>query len=266
MTNLKAFRRHAVDFEAVQFTGDNFDEIRDRVGHHVADGYELWNFNPIGTYLLAILGSPEAKGELWEAEAKQWKPVNVGDWIVQQDEGWLSVTNDWLVFNCIELDEEMLALIREDERPKTFEEDLKAILNKHSMENFSGTPDWILAEYLRKCLEAWDLGVRLRADWRGESTELPALIQLHKEIVQEVPLLMYDLGQRHKIGTADIRVDHEKIRTQSPIKGVVPLFDADTIDIPKEDSPATDPSMVIDAEPAASPFQRYQQKGLSENG
>ena len=33
-----------------------------------------------------------------------------------------------------------------------FEKDLAAVLNKHSIENWSDTPDWVLANYLVCCL------------------------------------------------------------------------------------------------------------------
>jgi hypothetical protein len=45
-------------------------------------------------------------------------------------------------------------------------------------ENVSGTPDFILSEYLLDCVKAFNSAVVKRADWRGESTELPALLSL----------------------------------------------------------------------------------------
>lgn len=59
--------------------------------------------------------------------------------------------------------------------------ELAALLNRHSGENVSGTPDFILAEFLLDILKAFDTAVVKRADWRGESTELPALIHLGNE-------------------------------------------------------------------------------------
>jgi hypothetical protein len=37
-----------------------------------------------------------------------------------------------------------------------FTEDLRNLLNHHSRERGSNTPDFILAEFLEKCLEAFD--------------------------------------------------------------------------------------------------------------
>ena len=43
--------------------------------------------------------------------------------------------------------------------------DLAAVLNRHSAENQSGTPDWILADYLIGCLDAWNAATRQRDQW-----------------------------------------------------------------------------------------------------
>ena len=36
-----------------------------------------------------------------------------------------------------------------------FAKELEELINKHSIENFSNTPDFILADYLMNCLEAY---------------------------------------------------------------------------------------------------------------
>ena len=48
---------------------------------------------------------------------------------------------------------------------KAFAKDLERLINKHSMENGSDTPDWILAEYLMLCLKAFNRTSKLRARW-----------------------------------------------------------------------------------------------------
>lgn len=117
------------------------------------------------------------------------------------------------------------------EESKTFDQELVELLNKHSMENFSGTPDWILMEYLRKCLEAWDLGVRLRAEWRGESVELPALQQLH-DGKRTVPMVVYsgNLRMRNDIGEAEIKLAPGEQVPIGKIERVIAVFEADPDD------------------------------------
>lgn len=53
------------------------------------------------------------------------------------------------------------------ERQTSFRKGLETLLNQHSRENESNTPDFILADYLTGCLRAFDSAVRMRADWYG---------------------------------------------------------------------------------------------------
>ena len=46
-----------------------------------------------------------------------------------------------------------------------FQVELEHLLNKHSIENASNTPDFILAQYLCACLAAWDRAVQQRETW-----------------------------------------------------------------------------------------------------
>ena len=52
---------------------------------------------------------------------------------------------------------------------KEFKKDLATVINKHSKENGSDTPDWILAEYLCNCLLAFDHAYAGRGLWYAES-------------------------------------------------------------------------------------------------
>lgn len=50
--------------------------------------------------------------------------------------------------------------------PKTgFVNDLEKLINYHSLEGESRTPDWILARYLQDCLTAFNLAVIAREEW-----------------------------------------------------------------------------------------------------
>lgn len=55
-----------------------------------------------------------------------------------------------------------------------FREDLEAVINRHSRENGSNTPDFILAEYLIACLVAFDRATRARTEWYAPTPEAPA--------------------------------------------------------------------------------------------
>lgn len=57
-----------------------------------------------------------------------------------------------------------------DEQPENkFQTELRDLLNRHSAENGSDTPDFILAEYLIRCLVSFDYAVR----YRDSTRELP---------------------------------------------------------------------------------------------
>ena len=52
-------------------------------------------------------------------------------------------------------------------------DDIMVLLNKHSAENRSNTPDFILAQYLERCLWAFDTAVRGREAWYGRDLAEP---------------------------------------------------------------------------------------------
>ncbi len=46
-----------------------------------------------------------------------------------------------------------------------FQKELAALINKHSIENETNTPDFILAEYLNDCLDSFSKLMEKRTDW-----------------------------------------------------------------------------------------------------
>lgn len=113
----------------------------------------------------------------------------------------------------------------------TFYEELASLLNKYSKENESGTPDFILADYLAGCLDTFNKTIRARAQWRGESVELPAL---QKHPSKRVPIVQYADGRRNEIGTAKIEIspgeglfagDLDNIESVVPVVGNGVHFD-----------------------------------------
>ncbi len=49
----------------------------------------------------------------------------------------------------------------------TFEKDLEHLINYYSKENGSDTPDFILANYLSRCLDAFNDTLQEREKWYG---------------------------------------------------------------------------------------------------
>ena len=58
-----------------------------------------------------------------------------------------------------------------DESPEImadqFRKELEGLINRHSMENGSDTPDFILAGYMADCLDAFDAAMTAREIWYG---------------------------------------------------------------------------------------------------
>lgn len=50
---------------------------------------------------------------------------------------------------------------------QSFESELSDLINKHSQENASNTPDYIMAQYLASCLLAYNTAVQQRETWYG---------------------------------------------------------------------------------------------------
>jgi hypothetical protein len=58
----------------------------------------------------------------------------------------------------------------------SFRQGLTDLINRESKEKGSGTPDFILAEYLSDCLDAFDKAQSSRAGWYGERPEITFVI------------------------------------------------------------------------------------------
>jgi len=89
-------------------------------------------------------------------------------------DGDLATADDGVCVGCGRPPAELLvALVREiteparveSEKDKSLAQQLAGVLNGH--ENTSNTPDFILADFLRDVLEAWDTAVQARAAWYG---------------------------------------------------------------------------------------------------
>ena len=73
------------------------------------------------------------------------------------------------------------AVVSEEVTPLTpVAEEIRVVLNRYSAEAPSGTPDYILANYLIDCLKAFNEAVSLRAVWRGELIE-QMILHIDKE-------------------------------------------------------------------------------------
>lgn len=49
---------------------------------------------------------------------------------------------------------------------------LQGVINRASRENASGTPDFILAQYMEACLHAFEVATNQRDNWHGLNEKL----------------------------------------------------------------------------------------------
>ena len=69
--------------------------------------------------------------------------------------------------------------------------DIASLLNRYSRENASGTPDFILADYLAACLDAYDGAVAAREKCYGRGKDRVLFVG-HADHVVEAPTLPTD--------------------------------------------------------------------------
>ncbi len=69
-----------------------------------------------------------------------------------------------------------------------FRKELEKLVNKHSMESGSDTPDFILADYLVGCLNSYDIALKAREKWYGREKQPLSADQCP---CGEVPLIPY---------------------------------------------------------------------------
>jgi hypothetical protein len=90
------------------------------------------------------------------------KPTPAPGWyMVQYEDGYISFSPGQ------QFEEGYMPVALIPREPKTFEDKIRHAINSHSMENGSATPDFVLADYLQNCLNAYNTALKLREKWYG---------------------------------------------------------------------------------------------------
>jgi len=79
------------------------------------------------------------------------------------------------------------------EKEESIKRDLAHVINCHSLENGSNTPDFILAEYLYDCLMAFNQTSRKREKWYGRGLS----IGLNDTNILETALIDCSIDEGH---------------------------------------------------------------------
>lgn len=151
-------------------------------------------------------------------------------------------------------------MVDEHAESSGLEAELSSLLNKHSAENPSGTPDFILAAYLMGCLDVFNKTVTHRGHWRGEPVELPALLSLSDEN-KEVPLVTYEGGKRNEIGTAKVKVTPGEVLVEGKVITSATAIFGDALKGVSLDEPKDAPLPEL-PDKTGSRFERYMRGEL----
>jgi hypothetical protein len=101
------YRKKPLTVEAMQWTGDNFDEITLFCGfRRTADGHEMNAFNPIATFLMPDESAdPKQTAELWVEANKGLLPLVDGEWVIKDSLGFYPCQADKFAETYDEVDE-----------------------------------------------------------------------------------------------------------------------------------------------------------------
>lgn len=88
----------------------------------------------------------------------------------------------------------------------SFRRELAEVINRYSQENSSGTPDFILADYLIRCLETFNTIMAMRRAWYGEPEHLHANEASEPvEVISTTPEEKTNLWTKHFKHIKDIK-------------------------------------------------------------
>ena len=64
---------------------------------------------------------------------------------------------------------------------ESFRKELENLINRHSIENGSDTPDFMLATYLVSCLENYNEVIKAREKWYGREKDVEISTEINKD-------------------------------------------------------------------------------------
>lgn len=110
-----------------------------------------------------------------------------------------------------------------------FRKELEELINQHSMENGSDTPDFILAQYLTDCLETFDKATKAREAWYGRLSSDEKLVVLKDKLERAASEINYHnecakatLGEMPKVTAEDLagqKLSTYQVRYANPLVG-----------------------------------------------
>lgn len=88
-------RTKPVETDALQWTGDNLEEMREFCGSRLGtdEAFPMPVFTPIGTYLPVYL-NPNMTAELWMESIHSRMPIETGTWVVREGLGFKNISEE----------------------------------------------------------------------------------------------------------------------------------------------------------------------------
>lgn len=169
----------AEHYHGYQKTGGDFGIIRDETGDDIDVAFAVGRF----TFMVAdsedTVNIVEADGENWKRQSDF--PIVVVehflkglfDNVIPDEQDTLELTNEMEVHPdpiAAQMEGDDIFLI--GSLDNEFKSNLAATINRHSIENQSNTPDFILAEFAEKALRLFADTSRARERWYGQSLSI----------------------------------------------------------------------------------------------
>lgn len=99
--------------------------------------------------------------------------------------------------------------VDETAKSPSFRQELVDIINKHSKENGSDTPDWILAHFVERAIEAFDHATNLRTEWHTCKVERENR-KVNKKDIGVIDKIFKMLSENENIKTNEIEFKNGK--------------------------------------------------------
>lgn len=86
-----------------------------------------------------------------------------------------------------------------------FQTELQAVLNRHSQEGHSNTPDFLLAQFITQCVEAFNTATKARDAWYG--VQLSPIPDRYKNLVPPGTNVLVRCEHDHAVGGHCLNVE-----------------------------------------------------------
>jgi hypothetical protein len=93
-------------------------------------------------------------------------------------------------------------------KTSAFERELAELLNKHSRESFSSTPDFLIARFLIGCLKSYETAMLANTKWHSEGIPVPWDERQHRlrdalDLIESIESSFEDVDERLRLLVSD---------------------------------------------------------------